>query len=41
MRKIDERREDMEKISRCIYCGQNFLTEESLKFHMIKFGAHV
>jgi hypothetical protein len=40
MKKIDERRENMEKIRRCIYCGQIFLTEELLKFHMIKFGTH-
>jgi len=30
----------MEKILRCIYCGQKFLTEEELKYHMIKFGPH-
>jgi len=31
----------MIKICRCIYCGQKFETEESIKDHMIKFGAHV
>jgi hypothetical protein len=30
----------MERIRRCIYCGKNFITEESLKDHMIKFGSH-
>jgi hypothetical protein len=30
----------MVKIFRCIYCGQNFITEEALKDHMIKFGTH-
>ena len=36
-----ERRRNMIKICRCIYCGREFLTEESLKDHMIKFGTHV
>jgi len=40
MRNIDERRENMERICRCIYCGKFFLTEELLKYHMIKFGTH-
>ena len=31
----------MVKICRCIYCGRKFITEESLKYHMIKFGTHV
>jgi len=31
----------MTKILRCIYCGQKFRTEESLKDHMIRFGTHV
>jgi hypothetical protein len=35
-----ETRENMERIQRCIYCGQNFITEELLKDHMIKFGSH-
>jgi hypothetical protein len=31
----------MEKIHRCIYCGRNFVSEDILKDHMIKFGPHV
>jgi len=31
----------MEKISKCIYCGRKFISEEILKDHMIKFGTHV
>ena len=30
----------MDRISRCIYCGRNFISEEVLKDHMIKFGTH-
>jgi len=30
----------MIKICSCIYCGRKFITEESLKDHMIKFGTH-
>jgi hypothetical protein len=33
--------ENMTRITRCVYCGQKFRTEESLKEHMIKFGTHV
>ena len=31
----------MKKNCSCIYCGRKFITEESLKYHMIKFGTHV
>lgn len=31
----------MVKICRCIYCGRDFITEELLKDHMIKFGPHL
>jgi NAD-dependent SIR2 family protein deacetylase len=36
-----KKREKMEKICRCIYCGQKFISEELLKDHMIIFGTHV
>jgi len=35
------RSENMAKIYRCIYCGRKFITEESIKDHMVKFGTHV
>jgi hypothetical protein len=35
------RLKNMARITKCIYCGRKFRTEESLKDHMIKFGTHV
>jgi len=31
----------MIEICKCIYCGQKFIAEETLKDHMVKFGNHI